>query len=396
MKKIKNIAKAALRGVIQGVLYPMVYRIAALRRVDPDKVVFLETRGTSLDGSLYHMRRHLEKHYRFRLVNCFLRNGFVGMARYSLNCIKMLWQIGNARCVFVSDACNVLGMVRKRPETTVVQLWHACGAFKKFGMSTAELLWGADRERLTRRPNYANMDFVTVSSPEVRWAYAEAMNLPMERIVADGTARTDRFFEPERKQRAYDKLYRILPEAHGKKLVLYAPTFRGEVEHAVSPDVLDVTACHEQMGEDYFFLIKRHPFTRNEYPLTEKQCAYARDVTDSMTIDELLFISDICITDYSSLIFEYALFEREMIFFAFDIDEYLDWRGFYYPYDELVPGPICRTTEEVIEALRAAERGENRERIRAFREKFMSACDGHATERTLKRAFGDELDAHRT
>ena len=131
-----------------------------------------------------------------------------------------------------------------------------------------------------------------------------------------------------------------------------------------------------------------------EHPLSEAQRAYARDVTEILTIDELLFVSDICITDYSSLIFEYALLEREMIFFAFDIDEYLDWRGFYYPYDELVPGPICKTTDEVICAVRAAERGENRERIRAFREKFMSACDGHATERILRRAFGEELERH--
>lgn len=391
---MKKRIKQALRAAVQGILYPLVYGLSALRRVKPDKVVFVEVRDTSLDGSLYDMRRRLEKHYRFTCVNCFLRSGFAGLAAYTGHCLKMLWQIGNARCVFVSDACNVFGTVQKRPETVVVQLWHGCGAFKKFGMSTADLLWGAEREELLRRPNYANMDFVTVSSPEVRWAYAEAMALPMERIVADGVGRTDRFFELDRRQRAYDKLYRLLPETQGKKIILYAPTFRGEIGSAQSPDELDFSACREQLGADYFYLIKRHPFVEQEHPLSEAQRAYARDVTEILTIDELLFVSDICITDYSSLIFEYALLEREMIFFAFDIDEYLDWRGFYYPYDELVPGPICKTTDEVISAVRAAERGENRERIRAFRKKFMSACDGHATERILRRAFGEELERH--
>lgn len=390
----KRIIKA-LRAVLMGVLYPLIYRLSALRPVQPDKIVFVEVRDTSLDGSLYYMRRYLEKRYTYACKSCFLRSGFSGAAAYAKNCLSMLWQIGNARCVFVSDACNVFGTVRKRPETVVVQLWHGCGAFKKFGMSTADLIWGAEREELLRHPNYANMDFVTVSSPEVRWAYAEAMALPIERIKADGVGRTDRFFEPERRQRACDKLHRLLPETIGKKIILYAPTFRGEISTAQSPDELDFSACRKQLGEEYFYLIKRHPFVQQQHPLTAEQRVYARDVTDILTIDELIFVSDLCITDYSSLIFEYALMEREMIFFAFDIDEYLDWRGFYYPYDELVPGPICKTTQEVINAVRAAERGENRERIRAFRQKFMSACDGHATERILKRALGEEPERYR-
>lgn len=392
---MKKRIKQAFRAVIQGVLYPLVYRLSALRPVQKNKVVFVEVRGTELDDSLSDMRCYLEQDYDFICVNAFLRNGFTGLVSYTCRCLSMLWSIGNARCVFISDACNVLGTVNKRSGTVVVQLWHGCGAFKKFGMSTADLLWGAEREELLRRPNYANMDFVTVSSPEVRWAYAEAMALPMERIVADGVGRTDRFFQPERRQLAYEKLYRLLPEAQGKRIVLYAPTFRGRVREAVSPDVLDFSACRKQLGEGYFYLIKRHPFVQQPHPLTEAQQAYARDVTDCLTIEELLFVSDLCITDYSSLIFEYALMEREMIFFAFDMDEYLDWRGFYYPYEELVPGPICKTTREVIQAIRKAEYGENRERIRAFRQKFMSACDGHAKERILARAFGDELKRYK-
>ena len=108
------------------------------------------------------------------------------------------------------------------------------------------------------------------------------------------------------------------------------------------------------------------------------------DVTDKMDIASLLMVSDICISDYSSLVFEYSLMERPMIFLAYDLEEYYDDRGFYYPYEEMMPGPIVKTTEEVIERLQHLEDWFDRKLVCRFRDKFMSACDGHATERLLE------------
>ena len=107
-------------------------------------------------------------------------------------------------------------------------------------------------------------------------------------------------------------------------------------------------------------------------------------MTEELEIDELLCTCDICISDYSSLIFEYSLFEKPMIFFAYDLKDYDDWRGFYYDYEELTPGPVVQTTEEVIECIKNTEVNFDPEEIREFRNKFMSACDGHATERLIE------------
>lgn len=114
-------------------------------------------------------------------------------------------------------------------------------------------------------------------------------------------------------------------------------------------------------------------------------CAgYVTDVTEQMDIASLLMVSDICISDYSSLIFEYSLMERPMIFLAYDLEEYYDDRGFYYPYEEMTPGPIVKTTEEVIQRLQHLEEWFDADQVCRFRDKFMSACDGHATERLLE------------
>ena len=104
----------------------------------------------------------------------------------------------------------------------------------------------------------------------------------------------------------------------------------------------------KELGGEYILLIKRHGFVKKKWDIPESCADFAFDVSESMNIEDLLFVSDICITDYSSLIFEYSLFERPMFFFAFDLDEFYDYRGFFYDYTDFAPGPIVKTTEGLI------------------------------------------------
>ena len=113
------------------------------------------------------------------------------------------------------------------------------------------------------------------------------------------------------------------------------------------------------------------------------------DVTKGLEIDQLLCASDVCVSDYSSLIFEYSLFERPMIFFAYDLDDYFDWRGFYYNYDELTPGPVVKETEEIIDYIRHLDARFDQAQVHAFKEKFMSSCDGHATDRIMALVYAE-------
>jgi CDP-ribitol ribitolphosphotransferase len=80
-----------------------------------------------------------------------------------------------------------------------------------------------------------------------------------------------------------------------------------------------------------------------------------------------------------------------MAFFAYDLDDYNDWRGFYYNYDELTPGPVCRSTEEIIDYIRSIGERFDPLEVAAFRERFMGSCDGHATERIEELVFGHSL-----
>lgn len=394
LKKVKNrIHKyRMLRWV-----YPRTYAKYAKQPVNENKVVFIEIRLPGLTNSFKLLYDEIVKNYTYEVHSHFLRNTFVPRKEYEQRCREMMQDIATAKYVFVNEGSNVVSCIKVRPETIVTQTWHGCGAFKKFGFSTADLIFGDTRAEMNRFPFYKNYTNLTLSSPEIAWAYEEAMNLSdrKEVIKPIGTSRTDVFYDQTFIQHAYDKLHHVMPESVGKKVILYAPTFRGRVAKAQAPDMLNVEMFRESLGEDYVLLMKYHPLVRKP-PVIPADCqAFAQDLTDAMSIEELLSVSDICISDYSSLVFEYSLFEKPMIFFSYDLSEYFDWRGFYYDYNELTPGPVFKTNLEMIDYIQHIEERFDKQRVVDFRNKFMSACDGHATERIMELVFGDSMAQHR-
>ena len=352
------------------IVFPLGYKhYIKGKKIKREKAVFVEVRFDEITDS-FRLVYDRMKADGFDVHEQFIENIKPGKWGYIKRCLRMLEDISDAHYVFLNDACNVTSCIPLRKGTKIYQLWHACGAFKKFGMSTAELIFGDNRKSLEKYPNYGNLSYVTVSSPEVIWAYEEAMNLKdtKTQVVATGVSRTDVFYDQHFIEQSKAAVYSVCPAAENKKIILYAPTFRGRVAKAESPDCLDIPAMKRALGDEYVLLIKHHPFVKQP-PVVPEDCAD--------------FASDVCVSDYSSLIFEYSLFERPMIFFAYDLDDYFDWRGFYYNYDELTPGPVVKETEEIIDYIRHLDARFDQAQVHAFKEKFMSSCDGHATDRIM-------------
>ena len=375
---------------------PAAYNAHKNEPVDERKVIFIELRLPEVSNSFRVLYDELKRDFDLDIHVHLLRNSFVPREEYIRRCQAMLSDAATAKYIFVNEASDVLSCVDMRPETVVTQLWHACGAFKKFGMSTAELIFGPNAEELKRHPNNRNYTYVTVSSPEIVWAYAEAMDMKdrQDAIRPVGTSRTDIFYRSETIAQAYQNLYKEFPKAKGKKIILYAPTFRGRVARAKTPDCFDLEKFAEHFKDEYVVIFKHHPLVKKLPEIPEElNGTFAIDATRSMTIEDLLCVSDICISDYSSLVFEYSLFERPMLFFAYDLDEYFDWRGFYYDYNELTPGPVCKTNDEMIDYISHLEERFDRQKVIDFKEKFMRSCDGHATDRILHMVFADRYDS---
>lgn len=373
------------------ILFQGIYGMHAKKPLQEDKVLFVEVREPAVSGSFQLLYQKVKESGRYRVHTHYLRSGFAGKLEYTRRCTAMLKDLADAKYVFLNEGCNVIGSISMRSETILTQTWHACGAFKKFGFSTAELKYGENAHEMMKYPYYGNTTYVTLSSPEIAWAYEEAMMLHnnKESLQPTGVSRTDVFFQKKFLEDARAHFDQCVPFASGKKVILYAPTFRGQASEAKSPDCLDLLKLKEALGEAYVLVIKHHPFVAHP-PAVPASCAdFAKDVTKELSIEQLLCVSDICISDYSSLVFEFSLFGRPMLFYAYDLEDYFDWRGFYYDYYELAPGPVVRTNEEIIDYIVHVETRFDKNLVSAFRERFMASCDGHATERILKLVFRD-------
>lgn len=375
------------------ILYNGIYCIHARKPVKENKVLFVEVREAAISNSFQLLFDRIREKKAYHVHAHYLRSGFVGRLEYIRRCTAMLKDLADAKYVFLNEGCNVIGSIPMRRETILTQTWHACGAFKKFGFSTAELKYGETAQEMKKYPYYGNTAYVTLSSAHIAWAYEEAMLLSAHKdcLKATGVSRTDVFFQADFTAAARKHVYRHMPFAEGRKIILYAPTFRGHASKASSPDCLDIRMLKQALGSEYVLVIKQHPFVRDPAAVPAGCGDFAKDVTKELSIEELLCVSDICISDYSSIVFEYSLFGRPMLFYAYDLEDYFDWRGFYYDYHELAPGPVVRSSEEIIDFIRHIDERFDAERIRRFREQFMEACDGHATDRILELVFGGNM-----
>ena len=377
------------RFVLLRIVYPCIYWIFSLKPLESNKVIFVEVAFETLSNNFTLLYQAFQEQKNYQIQVHYLRNGFCNKWTYLKNCISLIIDTATAKYVFLSDASNVFGCIPIREGSIFTQIWHGCGAFKKWGFSTANLKFGDSEKVLRRYPNYIYNTYMTVSSPEVVWAYAEATGLPKERIIPVGVSRTDILYDTEFRKCAKEHLLKFMPEAQDKKIILYAPTFRGKTNAATAPDQLSISQFFAGLSSEYVLIVKYHPLVRQRPEIERKYSGFARDLSEEIDIEELLCVSDICITDYSSLIFEYSLFERPMIFFAYDKDEYCDWRGFYYDYESLVPGPVFSETKEIIEYIKGIDNNFDKDRVREFKRIFMSACDGHAPERILQMVLGE-------
>jgi CDP-glycerol glycerophosphotransferase len=180
----------------------------------------------------------------------------------------------------------------------------------------------------------------------------------------------------------------------GSRALLYAPTYRDHVVDRRGRHRLDFHLDLERLraaaGPDAVVLFRKHPLVEDVVPAGE--AGLVRDVSGYPDAGELLLAADVLITDYSSLMFDFAITGRPMLFFAYDLDTYEhDIRGFYIDYRAQAPGPIARTEDELLEALRELRDehvpSEYAQRYAEFRSTFCSLDDGQAAARVVDRLF---------
>lgn len=266
-----------------------------------------------------------------------------------------------------------------------MMIWHGVGAFKKFGADIKR-----PKEVLEDLRNDGNnITYLVCSSENIKSIYSGALCIDQNKIYPYGLPRNDIFYDEDKLRRIKNKYKDMFPQ--NKKIILYAPTHRAaEKEFDFK---LDVNKLYKELNDEYILLIKSHYFISEEIQIDDKLKEFVYDVSYYDDIQELLVISDILITDYSSVFYDFGFQKNKpVLFYAYDKDEYIkNWGGFYKEYDSYVPGPILYSTDELAEAIKNKEILKNAsERLEDFMQDYDDYKDGKSTERVYKLLFSGE------
>lgn len=372
--------------------WPRLYRRACRKPIDEKLVLFVNDHYEELPDNMLPIYRLLkEKGFRCETIlkPKAAKKGLKRQLDFFLYFRKFTKRYAAAKYLFFTEYFMPLYANKPRKGTRTVQLWHASGAFKKWGYSTQDAAWGGNRDQFEKFPIHNTYTDVFVSAPKVIDAYDDAFHCGKDIIRPLGTPRTDEFYRPGRIEKGRAAIEALCPGIGDRKIILYAPTFRGNsLTKSYIKNMMDYKILYETLSDRYVLVNKLHPLVRKGFRLDEAVAESAADflfdVSREATIEDALCAADVVISDYSSLIFDYSLLERPMIFYAYDLEEYEASRSFYYPYEEFVPGPIVKDTCELIAAVEDLEKNFDRERVHRFRQEYMSACDGHASERIVE------------
>ncbi|WP_241433646.1 CDP-glycerol glycerophosphotransferase family protein [Listeria floridensis] len=341
-----------------------------------DFLVLATERSTVLEGNLLSIYDYMFQHDREERIYVFLRK-----QRSWIEVLQLYYVLARAKTIVLDDYYNKIYGLKFSRRAHVIQSWHATGAFKKFGFSALES-GDSNTEEFESRAHSPYSD-VLVSSKAIIPQYAEAFAKTPEQIKPIGVPRTDKFFDQDYKNYIIEVYRKRYPVLRHKKAILYAPTFRGGPDERKNYSVvLDLKKMKQELGDEYVLILKFHPMIKNISMDIEEDDPFILRMGSGSDVNDLMFLSDILITDYSSVIFEYSIMNRPMFFFSYDVENYFDERGFYFNYEEMIPGLIYKTTDTLIDAIKAEQY--DYEKLAQFREKFMDAIDGHSTERFIE------------
>jgi CDP-glycerol glycerophosphotransferase len=359
--------------------------LPALRRVDPRVVLFDSWRGSFNDNPRAISEALHRRDPGFEHVWVLRPNGDPGpewATAVAPESRRYLEQLG--RCGFVVANGTMPGYFRKKAATTYVQTWHGTPLKRiAFDVPTGSAATPPKYLRNLRRDVDA-WDLLLSPNRFSSDVFRRAFRYRGP-VLESGYPRNDLLSSPERGD-VRRRTRAALGIADGATAVLYAPTWRDDQSFALE---LDLGRVLDAVGEDHVVLLRAHQHVADTVDVDSHPGL--RDVSRHTDNRELYLAADVLVSDYSSVIFDFAVTEKPILLFTYDLESYRDrLRGFYFDLEREAPGPLLRTTDDVISVLQDVDAVSDRYRqaYAEFRERFCSLEDGHAADRVVDAVFG--------
>jgi len=305
--------------------------------------------------------------------------------------VKWLFTMSRAR-FWVTNSRMPLWIPKPR-NTVYLQTWHGT-PLKRLAADMDEVhMPGTTTQKYKENflKEASNWDYLVSPNGYSTEIFRRAFGFQKE-MIESGYPRNDFLYDSNN----HEEIKKI-KETYGiplnKKIILYAPTWRddqfyGKGKYKFDLD-LDLDLLRNKMGDDYIVILRMHYLVAENFDLSP-YTGFAFDFSNHEDIRELYLISDILITDYSSVFFDYANLKRPMIFYVYDIDTYRDkLRGFYFDFEKQAPGPLVKTTEEVISTIRdmEAQGFQLPPSFEPFHQKFCYLESGNSSKKVVEKVF---------
>ncbi len=343
----------------------------------PGRVVLATARGSVIDGNLLWIRGALERDRPdLQCVTLAQPYGY-GLHRklaYALRLVRGMYHVQTAGLVVVDNAYLPVHVAPHGRRTTVVQVWHAVGALKRFGLDTTTGLAEPERSFLHR-----NYDYVTTAGEASRAPWAKAFGTPIDQVLPIGAPRTDFFFDPGLLARTRARIHAAYPALAGGRVVLYAPTFRGRGRDKRAAPGFDPVQLRAELP-GHVLAIKSHP---NLDPALVRHAGFDVVIDPAVEMNDVLAASDVLVTDYSSSIFDWALLRRPLVLLVQDLAAFEADPGMYLDLRHAAIGQIVDDPADLAAGIQAA--AVDPDAWAAFVALHLGGCEGNASGRFVER-----------
>lgn len=293
-----------------------------------------------------------------------------GMAKVTIDTLSYFKTALRAG-IWITSVNIERGLSFKPKRTIYVNTWHGAGT-KKIGNAC------------NGRKDYdlSSVDMMLVQSDFEKEIFLRDFQAREDAIYKIGFPRNDELFHITDEQRKALRNQFNIPE--GKRVILYAPTWRdskdGGLSYTVEPPI-DMIKWRKRFSENYVMLFRMHTFT-TKFDMVYDD--FARDTSNYDNLNHVLAITDVLVTDYSTIVYDSAVARIPFICFGFDYERYKEERGFYFDMNEVYPGGVLHTEDEVMDRIEQLQIDGFGPEYEAFRKKYIEA-GGNATDQVLDR-----------
>lgn len=360
---------AKIFGAVMGFFYSF-YK----RRKTENKIAFISRQSETPSTDFRYLINEIKTNYpQYQVVVLckMIPSSFGGKIKYVGEMFRQMKALATSKVVVLDGYCILASMLKHKKDLKIIQIWHALGAFKKFGKSVLDKEGGKSSKTASAFKMHNNYSYIAASGDECVPFFAQAFGQPVSKFIPIGIPRMDYLTDPQENERVRGNVLRKYPQlANGRKNILYAPTFRDtqQDKDALANETEELV--NKVNYSDFNLIVKHHVVDSNKEQIyTDSRMNKAEG--ENFTAMDFMCVADYVVTDYSSVIYEALLKDLPIYIYCFDSDKYIDERGFYIDFWTDIPALYSKNAKGICDFIASGMRA-NSEKEENFKKAYVN------------------------